>query len=723
MVEREKPPYGYIYRATNVVNDKVYTGQTRTDRWKEGQIPIEERWKEEVGDAYRRQSRGKELRYIENAIIKYGPDNFILIQEDIAQNQGELDAKETFWIDKHDSMNPDKGYNLKEGGRGGRLSEQAKEKLSRVRSEKWQKDLEYREKQTKERRERGKDPEWQQKMTEINQEIARNPKVQEKMSKSLSDKWQDQNYQKNVSEGVANKWQQTKFRERQLRAKTEGRREIPDRREFLKEILNMNKNDLNTKYDMDGKCINKRIEDMLGHHGVKNFSQAKKYLGDKNLDEMLKDINKFQKEHHQKPEIKKEISNKRDFLKDIQNMQSKEIAQKYDMNRSTINKRIQEMLGEHGVHNYTEAKNYLENKDLEKVLNDINERLSKQAERYQGTTDITDKKQFLQDIQTMQKNEINYKYDMDAKTINRKIREMLGEHGIRNYTEAKEYLKDKNVDGVLKDIEERDKQKEFKPESQGEGLKDKGESKSEDNSKEKTDEDAESDEKEDLKERSKEENEENKSEKNEENSERNQNRENSDENLREEGEKSAEIEENIESKSKDETEENTSKEREENNIKDSEENTSKESSNSEEGVKLGKNVEDMENLNLTVKDYAGIDKNSSERAQDIMYLDGDQDSKNSSEREQDIMCLDEKQGSKNSESTRYINLGNADIVSIEIVKDIKPDGNKDYKDIDEGGKKERPDYAHIDNFLDKTRESEVSEDDKRIERGKEYRHT
>ncbi|GAI96108.1 unnamed protein product, partial [marine sediment metagenome] len=76
-----------------------------------------------------------------------------------------------------------------------------------------------------------------------------------------------------------------------------------------------------------------------------------------------------------------------------------------------------------------------------------------------------------------------------------------------------------------------------------------------------------------------------------------------------------------------------------------------------------------------------------------------------------------------SESTKYINLGNEDIKSIEIVKDIKTDDDKDYTGVDEGGKKELPDYAFIDNHLDKTEKREVSEDDKRTERGSEYRRT
>ena len=131
MVEKEEDPYGYTYRATNIVNDKYYFGQTTTSRWNESKIPIEERWKEEVREAYSRAARGENLRYIENAIIKYGPENFELRQEDKAYNQKELDRKETEHIRDYDSMNPDKGYNMTEGGEGGRMSEMAKEKMSK----------------------------------------------------------------------------------------------------------------------------------------------------------------------------------------------------------------------------------------------------------------------------------------------------------------------------------------------------------------------------------------------------------------------------------------------------------------------------------------------------------------------------------------------------------------------------------------------------------------
>ena len=191
MVKSEETPYGYIYRTTNIQNGKNYIGQTVASRWKENKIPIEERWKEEVKEGYSKLKRGQHLRYIEYAVIKHGPENFDLKMEDVAINQEELDKKEIDYINKYDTMDPKKGYNLKEGGRGGRLSEKAKDYLSKVGTEKWQMDLEYKQKQITERQERAKNLEWVQKMTEVNQEIARNPETREKMSNSISEKWKD----------------------------------------------------------------------------------------------------------------------------------------------------------------------------------------------------------------------------------------------------------------------------------------------------------------------------------------------------------------------------------------------------------------------------------------------------------------------------------------------------------------------------------------------------
>ena len=51
-----------------------------------------------------------------NAIQKYGRENFTVEQIDVACSFDELDDKEQYWIKYYDSMNRDKGYNLKGGG-------------------------------------------------------------------------------------------------------------------------------------------------------------------------------------------------------------------------------------------------------------------------------------------------------------------------------------------------------------------------------------------------------------------------------------------------------------------------------------------------------------------------------------------------------------------------------------------------------------------------------
>jgi len=364
MVEKEKKPYGYIYRATNVVNYKVYVGQTTTSRWKEGQNPIKERWKEEVGEAYRKQARGENLRYVENAITKYGPENFELTQQDIAYSQEDLDQKETKHIRDYDSMNPDKGYNLKEGGMGGRLSEQAKENLSKVITDKYQNDLEYREKQTKERQERAiKNPEWHQKMTEINRERGKDPQWREKMSQVGKNKWQERDY---------NEKQSKERKERAIKnpewhqKMTEINRKRANNPQYLKKMTEITRERAKNpgwreKLSLAG--TNKWRE---SEYREKQSKERRKRAKDPEWLEKMREIGK---------QYRKEIPDKREFLKDIkEKMLKKDMLQKYDMGKSSFGKRIQEMFGPNGPKNYTELKEYMKNRNVNDVLKDIEER-------------------------------------------------------------------------------------------------------------------------------------------------------------------------------------------------------------------------------------------------------------------------------------------------------------------------------------------------------------
>ena len=94
---------GYIYKITNIINNKSYIGQTRNT--------IKTRM-------YKHISRSKEANVsgIDAAIKKYGKENF-LIEELCKCSNEDLDEQEKFYIKKYDTFN--NGYNLTLGGQDG----------------------------------------------------------------------------------------------------------------------------------------------------------------------------------------------------------------------------------------------------------------------------------------------------------------------------------------------------------------------------------------------------------------------------------------------------------------------------------------------------------------------------------------------------------------------------------------------------------------------------
>jgi group I intron endonuclease len=103
--------YGVVYRITNLVNGKCYHGQT---------VNLEERWPHHLrGDSH--------CHAIRNALKKYGRENFKFEIVEVARNKHELDSLEVKYV--KDSLSPI-GYNIREGGANGRLSEDTKKKMS-----------------------------------------------------------------------------------------------------------------------------------------------------------------------------------------------------------------------------------------------------------------------------------------------------------------------------------------------------------------------------------------------------------------------------------------------------------------------------------------------------------------------------------------------------------------------------------------------------------------
>lgn len=87
----------WIYKITNIQNNKVYIGQTIR--------PVEQRFHRHINDALNNILD----THFARAIRKYGAESFVIEVIDTANSQEELNQKEQYWIRFYDSVN--KGYN------------------------------------------------------------------------------------------------------------------------------------------------------------------------------------------------------------------------------------------------------------------------------------------------------------------------------------------------------------------------------------------------------------------------------------------------------------------------------------------------------------------------------------------------------------------------------------------------------------------------------------
>lgn len=87
----------WIYKITNIQNNKVYIGQTIR--------PIEQRFHRHLNDAINNILD----THLARAIRKYGKNSFIIEEIDNAQTQNELNQKEQYWIKFYNSVK--NGYN------------------------------------------------------------------------------------------------------------------------------------------------------------------------------------------------------------------------------------------------------------------------------------------------------------------------------------------------------------------------------------------------------------------------------------------------------------------------------------------------------------------------------------------------------------------------------------------------------------------------------------
>ena len=118
-----------IYVITNLVNGKLYVGQTIN--------PVQRRWSNHCSRTEKWES------LVHRAIQKYGKASFKIEVVQECKTIEELNQAEREWIAKLKSQVPN-GYNVLEGGDGHTWSEEAREKMRKInnnRSPEWQRNL------------------------------------------------------------------------------------------------------------------------------------------------------------------------------------------------------------------------------------------------------------------------------------------------------------------------------------------------------------------------------------------------------------------------------------------------------------------------------------------------------------------------------------------------------------------------------------------------------
>jgi len=105
--------YGIIYKITNKVNGKMYIGLTTQT--------ILKRWKQHIQHSFNKNIYGYKY-YFHRAMRKYGVENFVIEQIDVAYSEKELKDKEIYYINKFNTYcknEQSNGYNLTKGGDDG----------------------------------------------------------------------------------------------------------------------------------------------------------------------------------------------------------------------------------------------------------------------------------------------------------------------------------------------------------------------------------------------------------------------------------------------------------------------------------------------------------------------------------------------------------------------------------------------------------------------------
>ncbi len=106
-----------IYKVTNIINGKIYIGQTTQK--------ISDRKSCHLRKAFKYNSQ----QNFHIDIREFGKCNFVWEKIDTAFSIKDLDDKEIYWINYYNSIDTTVGYNMRFGGKGGGFAEEVKIKI------------------------------------------------------------------------------------------------------------------------------------------------------------------------------------------------------------------------------------------------------------------------------------------------------------------------------------------------------------------------------------------------------------------------------------------------------------------------------------------------------------------------------------------------------------------------------------------------------------------